>query len=139
LHADRGNEPDALLVAAAHLRAEHAGRDPCRCRRGIQPVEPERVAARDDHTRVRARRERQQRDDVVGDEDADDVGVVRGLDVVGLEAVGHRLLARLVAAHAHDRGVSAVAQVERPRAALVAVPDHRDALPVQTPVSASLS
>ena len=128
VHADGGDEADAFLVAAAHLGSEHARRDHAAVAGRIEPSEAERVAARDDHARVRLGRERQQRDDVVGDEDADHVGVVRRFEVVRLEAVGHCLLSRLVAAHAHDRCAAAVAQVERPRTALVAVADHRDLL-----------
>ena len=84
-------------------------------------------------------RERQQRDHVVGNEDADDVGVVRGLEVVRLEAVGLGLLAGVVAAHAHDGLAAAVAQVERPRPALVAVADDRDRSPAIAPRSPSSS
>ena len=104
VHADRGDEPDALLVAEAHFGAEHARRHHAGVARRLEPIERERVAARDDH--ARARRSAaigSERDDVVGHEDADDVGVARGFDVVGLEAVGLGLLARLVAAHAHHR------------------------------------
>ena len=69
----------------------------------VETAEGERVTARDDHARVwRSGASGSERDHVVGHEDADDVGVVRGLDVVGLEAVGLGLLARVVAAHAHD-------------------------------------
>ena len=71
--------------------------------RRVEPTEPERVAARHDHARVALGSSGKQGDDVVGHEDADDVGVARGLDVVGLEAVGLGLVAGVVAAHAHDR------------------------------------
>jgi hypothetical protein len=72
--------------------------------------------------------DRQLRHHVVGYEDADDVGVARGLDVVRFEAVLDGLLARLVASDAHRRPAAAVAQVERPRPPLVAVADDGDVL-----------
>jgi len=53
VNADRGDEPDALLVAAAHLGTEHARRDHGRVTRGVDAVEGERVATGDDHERVR--------------------------------------------------------------------------------------
>ena len=69
----------------------------------VEPVEGERVAARDDRAGGRSTRERQRGDDVVGYEHADDVGIVGGVEVSGLEPVGRRLFARLVAPYAHDR------------------------------------
>ena len=48
VHADRGDEPDALLVAAAHLGAEHPRRDHADVAGRVEAVERERVAAGDD-------------------------------------------------------------------------------------------
>ena len=48
-----GDEPDALLVAAAHLRTEHARCDHAHVARGVEAVERERVAAGHDDERVR--------------------------------------------------------------------------------------
>ena len=45
VHADAGDEADALLVAAAHLGAEHARRDQADVAGRIEPVERQRVAA----------------------------------------------------------------------------------------------
>ena len=98
--AEGGDEPDAFLVAAAHLRAQHAGRDHAHVAGRVEAVERERVPARHDDQRVVARADRQRRDHVVGDEDADDVDVGRRVEVGGGEAVGGRPLARLVGAHA---------------------------------------
>ena len=131
VHTHGGDEPDALLVTAAHFGPEHARRDHAAVAGRIEAAETQRVATRHDHTGVGFRREREQRDHVVGDEDADDVGVVGGFEIVRLEAVGLGLLAGVVAANAHHRRAPAVAQVERPRPALVAVADNRDALTVQ--------
>ena len=52
VHADRGDEPDALLVAGAHLRTEHARCDHAEVAVGREAVERERVAARHDREAV---------------------------------------------------------------------------------------
>ena len=61
VHADAGDEADALLVAAAHLGPEHARRDEADVARRVEPVEGERVAAGHDHERVGLGRERHAR------------------------------------------------------------------------------
>ena len=48
------------------------------------------------------------------------------LEVAGREAVGRGLLAGGVGPDAHPHVAAGVAQVQRPRAALVPVADHRD-------------
>ena len=92
---------------------------------GLEAVERERVAARHDREPVGGPRERQRRDHVVGHQHAHDVGVARVREVAGREALVGGLLARRVGAHAHLHVEARVAQVERPRAPLVAVADHR--------------
>ena len=131
VHADAGDEADALLVAAAHLGAEHARRHQADVARRIEAVEGERVAAGHDHERVGLRRERHGRDGVVGHEDADDVRLGRRLDVLRGEAVGLGRRAGVVVADAGRDVEARVAQVQRPRAPLVAVPDDGDPLAVQ--------
>ena len=124
--ADRGDEPDALLVAGAHLGSEHARRDHPDVAVGVEAVERERVPAREDREALRRALELEERDHVVGHEHADHVGVVRVGDLARLEAVVGRLLTRRVGAHAHLDVEARVAEVERPRAPLVAVADDRD-------------
>src|SRR5262249_61854581 len=48
MDADCGDEADALVVAAPHLRSEHPGRDHADVARGIEAVERQRVPTRDD-------------------------------------------------------------------------------------------
>ena len=124
--AERGDEADALLVAATHLGAQHAGRDHADVARRVEAVERERVAARHDDERVGARRDRQRRDDVVGDEDAEHVELRCRVELGGGEPVGGGTLTRLVGAHADGHVDAGVAQVQRPGAALVAVADDGD-------------
>ena len=101
MHADGGDEPDALLVAEPHLGPEHAGRDHPDVPRWIEPVERERVAAGDDREPVVGTPQRQRRDDVIGHQHAHDVGRGRVGDLARGEAVGDRLVTRRVGAHAH--------------------------------------
>ena len=127
VHADRGDEPGALLVAAAHLGPQHPRRHHANVARELEAVERERVAAGDDHEGVVARRDRQRGDHVVGDEHAQHVGVVGGVEVERGEAVGLGRVAAGVGPHADDHVEAGVAEVERPRPSLVAIPDHGDA------------
>jgi len=131
LHAHGRDEAGALLVAPADLGAEHAGGDHAGVARRLQAVEGERVAAGHDHQRVGARRDRQRRNDVVGDEQADDVGVACRFNVGRREAVGLGGLACVVVANTDADVDARVPQVEGPRAALVAVADDRQPLPFQ--------
>ena len=48
VHSDRSDEPDAFLVAAPHLGAEHPRRDHADVAVRVEAVERERVAAGDD-------------------------------------------------------------------------------------------
>jgi hypothetical protein len=128
LHAYRGDEPDALLVAPPHLGAEHARRDHAGVARWLQTLERQRVAAGHDDEGVGTEGDGQAGDDIVGHEEADDVGVTGGLDVCRREAVGFGRLPRLVVAHADSDVDARVAHVQRPRAPLVAVADDRDPL-----------
>ena len=129
--ADPGDVADALLVAAADLRAEHARRDHADVAFGLEAVEGERVTAGDDREGPRARLEGERRDRVVGDEHAHDVGVTGAVQVDGLEAVLVGAGAGVVRADADPDLQPGVAEVERPGASLVAVADHGHALPVE--------
>ena len=128
VHTDRGDEADTLLEAAAHLGTQHARRDHPEVAVDLEPVECERVPARHDRARVGSRTEREERNDVVGHEHAQQGGVVGRVEFGGLESVGHRRIAGLVAPHADRRRAAAVAEIQRPRAALVAVTDDGDPL-----------
>ena len=128
MYPDRGDEAGAFLVAASYFGTEHAGRDHSRIAGRVEPAERERVSAGHDHAGVALRAQRQGRDDVVGHEYAHDVGVVRGVEVMRGKSVRLGLVAGRILAHAHQRRAAAVAQVECPRPALVAVSDHGDAL-----------
>ena len=123
--AEGGDEPDAFLVAAAHLRPQHPRCDHAHVAGRVEPVEGERVPARHDDERVVTRTDRQRRDHVVGDEDAQDVEVGRRVELGGDEAIGGGPLPGLVGAHADGDVDARVAQVQRPRATLVAVADDR--------------
>ena len=124
--ADGGDEPDALLVAAADLGPEHARRDHPDVAGRVEAVERERVPARHDGEPVVGPGDRQRRDHVVGDQDADDVGVARVLERGRGEPVGRGLLPGGVGPDADHHLAARVAQVQGPRAALVAVADDRD-------------
>ena len=75
--------------------------------------------------------DRQRGDHVVGDEDAEHVELGCRVELGGGEAVGGRAFARLVGAHADGDVDAGVAQVQRPRSTLVAVPDDGDASAAQ--------
>src|SRR5208283_3194467 len=70
-------------------------------------------------------------DDVIGDEGADHVALARRLDLVGREALGLGLVPGGVGPGEDVHCEARVTQVEGPRAALVAVPDDGNPLPVQ--------
>ena len=126
VHTDRGDEARAFLVATTHLGPEHARRDHADVAVGREAIEGEGVPARDDRARVGARAQRERRYDVVGNEDADHVGIARVSQLGRREPLGLGQLARRVLAHADERVESGVAQVQRPRSALVAVADDGD-------------
>ena len=125
---NRRDEADALEVAATDLGPEHPGRHHAGVAREVEPAEGQRVAAGHDDQGVGPGGKRQARDDVVGDEHADHVGVIRPFEVAGGEAIGLGGVPGLVGPDADDDVEARVAQVEGPRSALVAVPDDGDPL-----------
>jgi hypothetical protein len=131
VHAHRGDESDALLVAAPHLGAEHAGGDHGQVAARVEPVEGQGVAAGHDGEPVVRTGEGEPRDDVVGHQEADHVGGRGRFDIGGGEALGLGLLPRLVGPDAHGRVEPGVPQVQGPGAPLVAVADHGQRLALQ--------
>ena len=125
------DKADALLVAPAHLRAEHARRHQARIARWHQTSEGQRVPACHDNARSRIRPEAQQGDDIIGHKDADDVALVGLGDLMGVKSIVDGLLACRVPAHTNHRLATAVAEIECPRAALVSVAHHRHGLRAQ--------
>ena len=98
---------------------------------GVQPAERERVTAGDDHAGVGLRRERQQRNTSSGTRMQMTSASFAASRSWASKPSAIRLLAGLVAADAHERLAPAVAQVQRPRPALIAVADDRDPSPAQ--------
>jgi hypothetical protein len=131
VHADPGDEPDALLEAAPHLWSQHARRDEADVAGRVEPVERERVAAGDDDERVGLRRQRHGGDGIVRHEDADDVRRRGRLHVLDREAVRLGRRTRVVVSHAGRDVEAGVAQVERPRSPLVPVADDGHPLAVE--------
>ena len=128
---DGGDEPDALVVTPPDLRAEHAGGDHPRVAGRSEPAERQRVATRNDDQRVGPWRDRQRGDDVVGHEQADDIGVARRFDVAGREPVLFGGGSGLVGPHAHHDVEAGIPKVEGPRPPLVAVPHYCNPLAVE--------
>ncbi len=131
LHPHGGDEPDALEITPADLGAEHPGGHHAHVAGRVEPTERQRVSAGHDDHGVGARRQGNRGDDVVGDEDAHDVGVVGPPEVARVEPVGLRRVPARVGPHAHHHVEPRVTQVEGPGPALVAVPDDGHPLAVQ--------
>jgi hypothetical protein len=98
--ADGGDEADALLVAAPDLGPQHPGSDHAHVAVELEATEGRAEAAGHDHQGLVPGPERQRRDHVVGHQEAQDVGFVGGVDVLGGEAVGPGRVAGGVGPHA---------------------------------------